>query len=135
MRVVAIVAFGLCLASLGCTPTVHAGLANAPGLGGTRIADTRLHDVIANGQDSCGRPLEPNSGPLRYRLPPCRREGVPATSAALVPSGEGDDSVELHWMEHYYFGWPCKARQEALANGVALAWSPAFSAAGVCLSR
>jgi hypothetical protein len=128
----AITAFALWLASLGCVPTVHPGLANAPGLGGTRIVDARVHDVIANGQDSCGRRLEPDPGPLRYRLPPCRHEVVPGPSTALVPPGAPDDSGGLRWMTHYYFGWPCKARQEYLASRDVLGWSPELSPLEVC---
>jgi hypothetical protein len=109
-------AFALWFASVGCATTVHAGLANAPGLGGTRIADPRVHDVIANGQDSCGR-LEPDPGPLRYRQPPCHREASPATSTALAPPSVRDDPWVQRWVEHYYSRWMCRTRQEALASG------------------
>jgi len=132
MRVLAMATVGLWFGSLGCAQAVHPGLANAPSLGGTRIADPRVHDVIANGQDSCGRRLEPNSGPLRYRVPPCAPGEVSAAGTTLVPPSAGDDSLGIRWMDHYYIGWPCKARQETLAGGAALAWSPVFSAGGVC---
>jgi len=48
---------------------VHPGLANAPGLGGSR-ADVRVHDDVANGNDSCERHGVGGS-PLRGHLPPC----------------------------------------------------------------
>jgi hypothetical protein len=128
----AMTVFALWFASVGCATPVHPGLANAPGLGGTRIVDARVHDVIANGQDSCGRRLEPDPGPLRYRLPPCRHESAPGPSTALVPANPRDGGGGQQWMEHYHFGWPCKARKEALANGEVVAWSPAFSDGGLC---
>lgn len=113
--------------ALGCVPAVQPGLANAPALGGSPLVDPRVHDAIANGEDSCGRRLEPDTGPLRYRLPPCRRESAPKTGTAIVPSGTRDGGEGLRWMEHYYFGWPCKAKQEAVVGGTTLAWSPALS--------
>jgi hypothetical protein len=128
----AMTAFALWFASVGCATTVHPGLANAPGLGGTRIVDARVHDVIANGQDSCGRRPEPDPGPLRYRWPPCRRETSPGMSTGLAPSTVRDDSGAQRWMKHYYFGWPCGTRQEALVSGQALAWSPALPTGGLC---
>jgi hypothetical protein len=128
----AMTAFALLFASFGCATTVHPGLANAPGLGGTRIAGARVHDVIANGQDSCGRRLEPDPGPLRYRLPPCRQEVGPGMSTALAPLGARNDSEAQRWMEHYHFGWPCRTRQEALASGEMVAWSPALATGKIC---
>jgi hypothetical protein len=128
----AMTAYAVCFASLGCAPTGQLGLANAPGLGGTRIGDTRVHDVISNGPDSCGRRLEPNQGPLRYRLPPCQSEAVPGTTANGIPPVARDDAGAQRWMKHYYFGWPCKARHGALAQGEVLAWSPELSAAWIC---
>ena len=116
-------ACGLWLAALGCAPTAQSGLANTPALGGTRIVDARVHDVIANGPDSCGRRLEPHAGPLRYRRPPCRHESVPGMAPSLVPSVAHEDAAGLRWMEHYYFGWPCAARHEAPAGAELLAWS------------
>jgi hypothetical protein len=127
----AMTAFALWFASVGCATPVHPGLANAPGLGGTRIVDARVHDVISNGQDSCGRRLEPDPGPLRYRQPPCRREAGPGATIGLAPRVR-DDSGAQRWMEHYYLSWPCWTRQEALASGQLLAWSPVLPAGGVC---
>jgi hypothetical protein len=131
---------------MGCAPAVQApvvqvpvlqvGLANAPALGGTPIADTRVHDVISNGPDSCGRRLDPNAGPLRYRLPPCASESVSATVSTPVSTravapvawvGQ-DDATSQEWMEHYHFGWPCKpSKQQALKGRMVLAWSPVLS--------
>jgi hypothetical protein len=70
-------AFVILPSSLTCGCTVQPGLTNAPQLGGTTIVDPRVHDVIANGPDSCGRNMD--SGPLRYRVIPCPR-GSPSPS-------------------------------------------------------
>jgi hypothetical protein len=138
------------LMGVGCAPTVQApavqapavqvGLANAPALGGTRIADTRVHDVISNGPDSCGRRLDPNAGPLRYRLPPCQGESVSTTVSSSASTSVSttatapvawvgpDDATSQEWMEHYHFGWPCKpSKPQALKGRMVLAWSPVLS--------
>jgi hypothetical protein len=69
--------------STGCS--VHAGLANAPTLGATPGAPRRVHDVIANGTDSCER-LGLGS-PLRGHEPSCDGEVAPRSSVpvACVP--------------------------------------------------
>jgi hypothetical protein len=63
-----------------CSSVVQPGLANAPGLGGA-TAETRVHDAIANGHDSCERSMFPQGGVLRGQVPPCQSEGP---SSALV---------------------------------------------------
>ena len=68
----------LCLTA--CSGVVQPGLANAPVLGGA-TPETRVHDVIANGHDSCERSMFPQGGVLRGQVPPCRSEGP---NAALV---------------------------------------------------
>jgi hypothetical protein len=90
----------------GCSPAVQAGLANAPRLGGTAVADTRVNDVISNGDDACGRHGE--TGPLRGRIPPCPGAVHPVVSTWLAPTPSGrSDSLVLPWLEHFYAGWPC----------------------------
>jgi hypothetical protein len=124
-------ASALWLAAMGCGTTFQPGLANAPALGGTPVADTRVHDVIANGPDSCGRLLEPDPGPLRHRLLPCRREPVQTAGTAFVPLGAHDDEAGLHWLERHYSRWTCDA-EGARSPGVLVPRSPLLSAVGAC---
>jgi hypothetical protein len=70
----------LCLSA--CGGVVQPGLANAPVLGGA-TAETRVHDVIANGHDSCERSMFPQGGVLRGQVPPCRSEG-PTTALVFA---------------------------------------------------
>jgi hypothetical protein len=102
-RILASLAFVIVPSVLACGFTVQPGLANAPTWGGTTLADPRVHDVIANGPDSCGRKLDP--GPLRYRVIPCprassspsrtpSRASSPSPGAVIVPSVERHDA---HW--------------------------------------
>jgi hypothetical protein len=67
-RILARLAFAIVSTALASGCAVQAGLASGPQLGGTTVPEERVHDAIANGQESCG-PLDP--GPLRYRAPPC----------------------------------------------------------------
>jgi hypothetical protein len=59
-----------CACLVGCTSSVQVGLANAPVLGGATV-ETRVHDVIANGRDSCERSTFPQGDVLRGHIPPC----------------------------------------------------------------
>src|SRR5580692_13202944 len=61
----------ICAFLLGCTSTVQVGLANAPLLINGETPETRVHDVIANGHDSCERSAFPQGGVLRGQIPPC----------------------------------------------------------------
>jgi hypothetical protein len=99
--------FGLLmpLATLACATTVHPGLANVPAIATSPVADAGVHDVVANGRDSCERRFGP--GPLRYQVPPCpgaERPAADPTVAKRVPSAKG---VVMPWVEHYYSPWPC----------------------------
>ena len=53
-----------------CATTFQPGLANATALGGMS-AETRVHDVVADGRDACERSAFPQGGVLRGQLPPC----------------------------------------------------------------
>lgn len=75
-------AIGFCLLT-GCGSVVQLGLANAPSLGGAS-PETRVHDVVANGPNSCERSPFPPGEVLRGQIPPCRIESF-ATRAALLP--------------------------------------------------
>jgi len=59
-----------CACLVGCASSVQVGLANAPLLGGA-TSETRVHDVIANGRDSCERSAFPQGQVLRGEIPPC----------------------------------------------------------------
>lgn len=69
-----------CAFGIGCTSTVQVGLANAPVLGGATV-ETRVHDAISNGRDSCERSSFPQGEVLRGHVPPC----VPKEPTAGVP--------------------------------------------------
>jgi hypothetical protein len=75
---------------VGCTSSVQVGLANAPWLGG-ETPETRVHDVIANGHDSCERSAFPQGGVLRGQIPPCiakeKLATIPATRWIPPPPG------------------------------------------------
>ena len=107
-RTAALLDMLMSLAPLACTITVHPGLANAPALGTNPVADVGVHDVVANGRDSCGRALGP--GPLRYQVPPCpdvERPRADSSVASRVPSAKG---IVMPWVEQYYSPWPCSSR-------------------------
>jgi hypothetical protein len=89
---------------VGCAPSLQPGLANAPRLGGTQLADERVSDAVSNGGDSCGRNADP--GPLRGRWPPCPTTHSMA-GAAFAPSSAPSGSFVVPWLEHFYSGWPC----------------------------
>jgi hypothetical protein len=127
-QVTATVAGVLGTLALSCGgAVVQPGLANAPALGGAQIVDPRVHDAIANGLDSCGRHLDP--GPLRYEIPPCPRllPSAPAVSFQPAPGGE----TEMHWLEHYYVGFPCPHPRSSDGEGL-IAWGPTDLRASHC---
>jgi len=83
-----------------CTTLVRPGLTNAPALSGTPV-DARVHDVIANGSDSCERRL--GSGPLRNEVPPCPSGGrLPSRFPAVIQA-----PGETLPIEHDEMAWPC----------------------------
>ncbi len=88
---------------VGCSSSGQVGLANAPRLGGTGLADERVHDAIANGGDACGGYAE--RGSLRGHVPRCPAPGHP--SAAASWPGPPTESRVVPWLEHFYVGWPC----------------------------
>jgi hypothetical protein len=99
----------LWLASLGCA-RAQVGLANAPALGGTPIADTRVHDVVADGCDACG----PDP---RHRTMACQATEPPsgpalAVSRSLRSPPHRGTTAALRWVEHYYARWPCNLQDE-----------------------
>jgi hypothetical protein len=68
----------------GCSSSVRVGLTNAPVLGGL-TADARVHDVIANGPDSCDRSLLQKQEVWRLQSSACgTRRGVTAVAPLRV---------------------------------------------------
>jgi hypothetical protein len=108
-RTAALLGILMSLAPLACGTTVHPGLANVPALGTSPVAGASVHDVVANGRDSCERGLRP--GPLRYQVPPCpgvERPAADRTIANRAPSAKG---IVMPWVEHYYSRWPCSSQK------------------------
>jgi hypothetical protein len=82
----------------GCSSSVRVGLANAPVLGGM-TADARVHDVIANGPDSCERTGAQKREVLRLQSSTCvTRQSVAAVPPSLViaPASAGAWSSPLY---------------------------------------
>ncbi len=65
----------------GCSSSVRVGLTNAPVLGGL-TADARVHDVIANGPDSCDRALLQKQEVFRLQSSAC---GARRSVTAVAP--------------------------------------------------
>jgi hypothetical protein len=115
----------------GCATTIEPGLANAPRLGGSQASDLRIHDVVSNGADSCGRHAE--HGPLRARIPPCPTAGHPVVGTVLFTESPDTESLVLPWLEHFYADWPCStagplSRPDSAATHGRGARAPALSA-------
>jgi hypothetical protein len=96
------------LASLGCPTGVQPGLANVPVLSTSPVADANVHDVVANGRDSCERGQGP--GPQRYQIPECADERL-ATPPGVVSVAPPSATV-MPWLEHYYSRWPCALSED-----------------------
>jgi hypothetical protein len=106
-RTAAMVGILMSLAPLSCATTV--GLANAPALGASPRADAGVHDVVANGRDSCERGLGP--GPLRYQVPPCPGVERPAADRTVTNPAPSAKGIVTPWVEHYYSPWPCSSQE------------------------
>jgi hypothetical protein len=130
-RTAAMLGILMSVAPLSCATTV--GLANAPGLGSRPLADASVHDVVANGRDSCERGLRP--GPLRYQVPPCpgvERPAAVRTVANRAPSAKG---IVMPWVEHYYSGWPCSSRESEADRTTLARFAPPYAVSDRALSR
>jgi hypothetical protein len=117
----------------GCAPSLQPGLANAPRLGGTQLADERVSDVISNGNDSCARNVGP--GPLRGRVSPCPT--THPTRWAVAPSSSATgagESLVVPWVDHFYSGWPCPRTTVASSTQRTPAWlMPPLDPAVACM--
>ena len=101
--------FAACVAGslAGCGPTVQAGLANAPWLGGD-TPETRVHDVIANGRDACERSSFPQGDVLRGHFPPCSSEKARAIRRDFFSQGVQPPSSP--WLPPWYPTGVCPKR-------------------------
>lgn len=111
----------------GCASSVTPGLANAPRLGGTGMADERVGDVIANGNDACD--AEARGGPLRAQLPACPTVEVPAAAAFKVTTHPSGPGLVVRWVQHFYARWPCDVGTPAAGDIRTATWSPSAPAA------
>jgi hypothetical protein len=104
---------------LGCGPALTVGLANGPRLGGSAVADSRVTDAVANGNDACG-PVGQGSA-LRNKVPGCptieRPALVPATIVVHDPTA---DALVTRWVRHFYVDWPCHGARPGDAETLAL---------------
>jgi hypothetical protein len=115
----------------GCAPSVQAGLANGPRLGGTRPADEHIHDVISNNGDSCSGFTE--HGSLRGRVPACATVTHPVARATFLRTATDgkSDGLVVPWLKHFYVGWPCP-HPAASPHVRRLAWVTATPPTVVC---
>jgi hypothetical protein len=108
------------VAGCGTARVVEPGLANAPAVPLNVTLD--VHDVIANGHDSCPRARVAAGDPLRYRYPACPGgETAPqnvAPLAAPVVTQEPEDDL---WNLHLRGLPPCEGSRAERARELALA--------------
>ncbi len=127
-----LLALSLSAWTVGCATSVRPGLANAPRLGGTGVADERVRDVVANGDDACG--VHAEHGSLRYRVPPCPAVH-PAMGSSWLPvsARSSSDALVVPWLQHFYVGWPCaRPGYAARTEATTVAWDPPVSTVAAC---
>jgi hypothetical protein len=95
----------------GCVASVQGGLANAPTLADA-TPETRVHDAIANGRDSCERSAFPPGEVLRGHTPPCIKKEGSAAAPALLPSSSQDKA----WISPFYPPSVCQAAGPGLVG-------------------
>jgi hypothetical protein len=91
----------------GCAGRVHPGLANAPDLGGAS-AESRVHDVVANGRDACQRGAFAPGEVLRGQVPPCKTQSSVTEAPAAFVSPPSEDRK---WIPASYPLGVCPPRQ------------------------
>jgi hypothetical protein len=105
----------------GITERIVPGLANAPVLPENEITD--VHDVVANGHDSCPRARVVAPDPLWDRYPPCpgterKPPDVTPLAAPVLPAEPVGDEL---WNVHYRGLPPCEEARGSRTNELALA--------------
>ena len=101
----------VCTLVASCVGSVQGGLANAPTLADP-TPETRVHDAIANGRDSCERAAFPPGEVLRGHTPPCIEAERSAAAPALPPSSSQDKS----WVSPFYPPSICQAAGPGLVG-------------------
>ena len=101
----------VCMLVAGCVASVQGGLANAPTLADA-TPETRVHDAIANGRDSCERAAFPPGEVLRGHTPPCVEKERRAMAPALPPSVSQDKT----WVSPFYPPSICQAAGPGLVE-------------------
>ncbi|HEY1693833.1 MAG TPA: hypothetical protein VGG39_16815 [Polyangiaceae bacterium] len=108
--------------TMGCGSAITAGLANGPQLGGTSVADARVTDVVANGNDACRSGGTAEGSALRGKLPPCPTvETTRAVPVQLKIHDPRSDVVVSDWVRHFYVDWPCRGKRADEGRGSTLA--------------
>jgi hypothetical protein len=120
---------------LGCATSVRPGLSNAPRLGDAPATESRIADVVSNGDDACTGYTE-RGGVLRNRIPPCatRSAGYPL-SVSEVPPPEGvtpGGALVRPWLDHFYVGWPCPTTSSSRQTKVWMTSTAAATPLATC---
>jgi hypothetical protein len=117
VMVLAIIAEGGCAS----VPRLEPGLANGPALPQNNPID--VHDVIANGHDSCPRARVEAGDPLWHRYPACPgRETAPVNLTLLIaPLVSAPPVGDDLWNVPFRGLPPCEEARAARANELALA--------------
>jgi hypothetical protein len=98
----------------GCGAGVQGGLANAPTLADA-TPETRVHDAIANGRDSCERSAFPPGEVLRGHVPPCVKNERTTAAPTLLPSASHYSS----WISAFYPASVCQTAGPGLVGAQA----------------
>lgn len=130
--VIAMSAVTLSCLTLACSHVVQPGLANAPANPTTPSVYAGIHDVIANGPESCSRRPEP--GGAAYRLPPCPTSTGPALQKVPISGARPvTGSTPMQWLEHYHSRWSCRFGFPGVAEEGMIDWlSPVDDDASAC---
>jgi len=126
VMVLAIIGAAGCASASRLEPAIASrlvpGLANAPILPGTEAGE--VHDVVANGHDSCPRARVVAPDPLWNRYPPCpggerKPPDVTLVAPPVLPAEPAGE--EEMWNIHFRGLPPCEEARAARTNELALA--------------